>query len=150
MDIERAKKVFPKFFENFEYKIPEGAKAENIEVYRLCLSGSLDREAFYGSYECAIIKKLSVSKEITEDSKDPGHYSTSCFEKARDIRNMKKCFTKHAPEVIVAKGITESSCGVCQRTKERTGKNNSHIDWWVYEESNPQNHFKVVSDDEIK
>ena len=29
MDIEKAKKVFPKFFENFGYKIPEGAKEEN-------------------------------------------------------------------------------------------------------------------------
>lgn len=148
MDIEKAKKVFPKFFENFGYKIPEGAKEENIEVYRLCLNGVIDREAFIGTYETIFIKKTNKNKDVPKDSTNPSHYSTSCFEKKKDARRKLICFTKYFPKVIMAKGITAKECGPCQRTKDREKINTSHIDWWIYENSHPEKYFLEVDNDE--
>ncbi|MBV7271643.1 hypothetical protein JMF89_04055 [Clostridiaceae bacterium UIB06] len=142
MNNERAEKVFPNFFSNL--KLPEGAKLENINVYRLCIWGKIDREAFYGTYEVQI-KGLTSNKSFNSNSDDPGDYSTSCYEKEKDIKRRKKTFSRHHPEVKVAYGITESSCGPCQRTKEREpNKKDSHVDWWIYENSNPQDYFKEV------
>lgn len=140
MDINKAEKIFPNFFKNF--KMPVGAKCENINVYRLCFWGEIDRQAFYGSYE-AQAKGLISIKNISEDSDDPGQYSTSCFENIRDIKKMKKLFSRHYPEVIVAYGTTEKSCGPHQRTIEReSDRRDSHVDWWIYENSDPQNYFR--------
>lgn len=143
MDLNRAEKVFPNFFRNIE--LPKGAKLQELKVYRFCFYGEINRDAFRGSYEDCIIKKVISNKKIDENSKDPGHYSTSCFEDIKDIRKMKKLFTKHHPETIVAKGITNKECGPCQRTSERIPKRkDSHVDWWIYENSNPEDYFEKI------
>lgn len=143
MNIDKAAKVFPNFFSNFD--LPEGAKKQEIEVYRMCLTGIINREAFYGSYE-AHMKGISYNKNITENSTDPGDYSTSCFEDEKDAKRFKKLFSRHKPELIVAKGSTNKECGPCQRTKDRDSKvKNSHVDWWIYENANPQQYFKEVT-----
>lgn len=143
MDLNRAEKVFPKFFRNI--KLPQGAKFQNLEVYRFCFYGDINRDAFRGSYEDCIIKKVISNKNITEDSTDPGHYSTSCFESIKDARRMKRLFTRRYPDTIVAKGITSKDCGPCQRTTERLpDKKGSHVDWWIYENSNPENYFEKI------
>ena len=46
----------------------------------------------------------------------------------------------------IAIGYTEPSCGVSQRTRERTKKKTSHIDWWLYEGAKPYLYFVLIED----
>lgn len=142
MDIKNIRKKFPASFP--VDLLPEGAKEENIQVYRICRTGAVERQSFLPTY----LDELFRVKEI--DEKDIGDYSLSTYEKARDARNRLKFFRGKDPCAIVAKGITDSSCGIVQRTKERTGQHNSHIDWWLYEGSEPHKHFQEVQLDEQK
>ncbi len=55
---------------------------------------------------------------------------------------------RHHPKASIAKGETEGSCGPCQLTSEREPRTDTHVDWWVYEESEPQEYFKEVDGNE--
>ena len=56
---------------------------------------------------------------------------------------------RHHPKAFIAKGVTEGTCGPCQLTSEREkGRKDSHVDWWIYEESEPQLYFKKEDKDE--
>lgn len=139
MTKERAGKIFPVYMKDIQ--LPEGAKEEEIEVYRVCLTGKVEPDSFLNSYEDAKLKIRDL------DLNEVGSYSLSCYEDIKDIRKMLKFFTKRTPGVpVVAQGLTESCCGVVQRTIERiklkSGK--SHIDWWLYEDAKPHNYFKEV------
>lgn len=150
MEKDKAEKLFPSFFSNFNYELPEGAKEEEINVYRICINGYINREAFISSYESVVIKQISENKDIYEGSTDVSHYSTSCFEKARDAKRIFKCLSRHYPQPIIAKGVTSKDCGPCQRTKEREGGKTSHVDWWIYKDSHPEKYFEEVDINEKK
>ncbi len=53
------------------------------------------------------------------------------------------------PKPIIAKGETEGSCGSCQLTSEREMRDDTHVDWWVYDKSTPQIYFSEVIVDEL-
>lgn len=133
VDIETLKKKFPKGFP--VERLPEGAKEENIVAYRICRSGKVEAASFLPTY----LDEISKVKEI--DDEDMGYYSLSVFEKASEAKRMLKFFRGKQPCAIVAKGVTDVSCGMTQRTKERTGKKTSHIDWWLYEGATPHLFF---------
>ena len=117
---------------------PIEARAEEVEVYRICKTGEIDQASFLPSYieyeRNGCLDKLDLD--------DVGSYSLSCFSKIRDARNKLIFFTKREPKAIAAKGITSSDCGVIQRTRERRKTRDSHIDWWLYENAKPWKYFK--------
>ena len=51
---------------------------------------------------------------------------------------------RHHPKVFIAKGETEGECGPCQLTAEREARTDTHVDWWIYEEAEPQMYFDEV------
>lgn len=79
---------------------------------------------------------------------DPGIYSTSCYIKYSDAAYWLKVFMRHYPKPCIAEGRTEHSCGPCQLTSEREKRQDTHVDWWIYDESKPHQYFKEVSKDD--
>lgn len=138
---------YPECFpEDFEERIlPKGAKPENKQVYRIIKSGIIDRDSFISTYEEIVRGSRCKPKKL--DLEDPGIYSVSCFMDLDDIEYFKNVFMRRNPELLVAKGITDSSCGPCQLTSERKPvkeNSKSHVDWWVYQDANPQNFFEEM------
>lgn len=141
-------KKYPKCFpKNFETEIlPKGAKEENKSVYRVIKYGTINRDSFIGTYEEIQRGLIPPKKRINLN--DPGIYSTSCnidYSEAEYALNM---FMRHHPKAFIAKGETEKTCGPCQLTSEREVRKDTHVDWWVFEESEPQTYFKEVDKNE--
>lgn len=140
MKKEKAQKLFPLYMRHIS--LPDGAASEEAEVFRICKTGKVEKDSFLPTYE-----EYKMDDRIEElDLSNPGSYSLSVWEKKRDARRMHTFFSKKIPAVIVAKGITATECGMIQRTREREGKNKkSHIDWWLYEDSEPHKYFEEVN-----
>lgn len=133
------------FPSDFESRIlPKEAKCECISVYRIAADGVNNRDAFKGSYEKDVDRGIPEDYWLKHDESDPGLYSTSCFEDIKDARRILKMIMRHNPAAIILKGTTDYCCGLCQRTRDRKklGCRKSHVDWWVYKNSAPQNFFK--------
>lgn len=144
MTIDKIIRKFPVGFP--DDLLPEGAKEENIEVYRICRTGYVDRDSFLPTY----LDELSKTKENDGKKQDIGFYSLSTYEKPRDARNKFKFFRGKQPSAIIAKGVTDRSCGVTQRTKERKKTKDSHVDWWLYEGATPHKFFCEVMFEDLK
>ncbi len=141
-------KKYPECFpENFETEIlPKEAKEENKPVYRVIKYGAVNRESFISTYE--EIQRGLIPPKKRMNLNDPGIYSTSCnmeFSEAEYVLNL---FMRHHPKAFIAKGETEKTCGPCQLTSEREERTDTHVDWWIYNESSPQIYFKEVNANE--
>ena len=44
----------------------------------------------------------------------------------------------------IAIGKTNPIHGLVQRTRERTGKKTSHVDWWLYKDATPHIEFQLI------
>lgn len=134
------------FPDNFETDIlPEGAREENKTVYRVIKYG-MNRDSFIGTYE--EMKRKLIPKKKRINLSDPGTYSTSCNMEYSEAEYALKMFMRHHPKAFIAKGQTEASCGPCQLTSEREKREDTHVDWWIYDESQPQQYFQGVNEDE--
>lgn len=138
---------YPKcFLENFETEIlPKEAKKERKSVYRIIKKGTIDRESFIGTYE--EMQRGLIPKKKRINLRNPGIYSTSCNIEYSEAEYALKMFMRHYPEPIIAKGSTEGICGPCQLTSEREERDDTHVDWWIYEDSEPQIFFEEVKED---
>lgn len=131
-------KKFPSYFNNFI--IPEGAKEQSIKVYRACRTSCVDTESFLPSFEENNFEYLHM-----QDSKEPSVYSLSSYEKPNDVRRFAITNDSCNPPFKIAQGYTKPCCGLSQRTKERNPKyKGSHVDWWIYEGSKPNEHFELI------
>lgn len=141
-------KKYPKCFPtNFETDIlPVGAKNENKAVYRVIKSGIINRDSFIGTYE--EIQKGLIPPKKRMDLNDPSLYSTSCNMDYADAAYALNVFMRHHPKAVIARGKTEKTCGPCQLTSEREKREDTHVDWWIYEETEPQRYFREVIDNE--
>lgn len=141
-------KKYPECFpENFETDIlPEGAKKENKAVYRVIKYGTINRDSFIGTYE--EIQRELIPPKKKMNLKDPGLYSTSCNIEYSEEEYALNMFMRHYPRPFIAKGETEATCGPCQLTAEREERDDTHVDWWLYEETEPQTYFSEVIDNE--
>ena len=141
-------KKYPECFpENFETDIlPKDAKKENKSVYRVIKFGTIDRNGFIGTYEEIQRGLIPPKKRMNLD--DPGLYSTSCNMKYSEAEYALNMFMRHYPKPFIAKGETEGSCGPCQLTSEREKRSDTHVDWWIYEESKPEMYFNEVINNE--
>ena len=92
------------------------------------------------------LDETSKTKENDGEELDIGHYSMSTFEKKSEAKKKLKFFRGKQPGAILAIGPTDPSCGLSQRTKERTKSKNakSHVDWWLYQDAVPHPFFKEV------
>lgn len=141
-------KKYPECFpENFETDIlPEGAKKEIKAVYRVIKYGTINRDSFIGTYE--EIQRGLIPPKKKMNLKDPGLYSTSCNIEYSEAEYALNMFMRHYPRPFIAKGETEATCGPCQLTAEREERDDTHVDWWLYEETEPQTYFSEVIDNE--
>lgn len=140
---------YPECFpDNFEKEIlPKDVKYENKSVYRIIKYGKIDREGFIGTYE-EVQRGLRPLPKRGMDLNDPGTYSTSCNMEYSEAEYMLDVFMRHHPRAFIAKGVTEATCGPSQLTSEREEREDTHVDWWIYKDANPQNYFKEVTEDE--
>ena len=65
MNNKQAEKKFPSYFKNFE--IPEWAREQELEVFRACATGKVDRESFMNSFE-------ENGYKISKDGDEHIHY----------------------------------------------------------------------------
>ncbi len=136
------------FPDNFEDEIlPKEAKHENKKVHRIIKYGSINRDSFISSYE-EIQKGLMPPPKRKLNLADPGTYSTSCNIEYSEAAYWLDVFMRHHPKAFIAVGETEASCGPCQLTSERESRQDTHVDWWLYDKSEPQKFFKEVKDNE--
>lgn len=135
--IKRIEKIFPDYFQRF--KLPDGAREELIKVYRACRSGQCDKESFLPSFEenGCVINPLA-------DSADPGQYSLSTFEKPNDVKRFAGVVSDMKIPYQIAVGETNPRHGLVQRTKERSKKRTSHVDWWLYKDASPHEEFEII------
>ena len=135
----RLEKIFPDYFEKFE--LPSGAHEEEIKAYRACATGECDEMSFIPSFEENGYQYLE-----DDDPKDPSVYSLSLFEKPKDVKRFASMTSEFQVPYKIALGITASECGLVQRTRERTRKRTSHIDWWLYLGAMPHKYFELIPD----
>lgn len=133
--------ILRKFPKDFPVDLlPEGAKEENIIVYRICRTGKVEEASFLPTY----LDELSQTKENEDVAPEIGYYSMSTYEKPRDARRRLKFFRGKQPCAIAAKGVTNSGCGLVQRSRERGAAKDSHVDWWLYKGARPYAYFYEV------
>lgn len=132
------------FPENFETEIlPQDARKEDRNVYRIIKSGKIDRNSFISTYEEIKRGLRPPTKSIKQN--DPSLYSTSCNMRYTDAQYALKMFMRHYPTPFIAKGVTDMECGPSQITSDREPKEkSSHVDWWIYDKATPEVHFKKI------
>ena len=128
MAADAIEKIFPDYFDRFS--LPEGAKEQELTVYRACRSGACDRASFILSFE-----EKALQYAQGEDESDPGLYTLSTFEKPKDVRRFAATSNVYHPPYKIAVGTTSPRHGPCQRTRERKAKAKSHVDWWLYRDA---------------
>ncbi|MDD6208578.1 MAG: hypothetical protein PUB10_08680 [Clostridiales bacterium] len=139
MDNERLKRLFPSYFDRFE--LPDGAHEESITVYRACKTQACDKESFTPSFE-----EQGLVYMAGDNPENPGLYSLSTFEKPKDVKRFVNMQSEYQKPYKIAVGNTEPKYGLVQRTKERTGRKTSHVDWWLYQGAKPYEVFQIIDD----
>lgn len=135
--LKRIEKIFPDYFQRF--KLPEGAREESIRVYRACRSGKCDKASFLPSFE-----QSGYVLNPLVDAADPGQYSLSTYEKPTDVKRFAGVMSDMKVPFQIAIGETNPRHGLVQRTRERTKKKTSHIDWWLYKDAAPYEEFEMI------
>lgn len=145
MNKEQIVKKFPSYFENFE--MPKWAREQELQVYRACATGKVDRESFLNSFE-ENEYKISVDGDVH----DPQEYSLSTYIKLRDVKRFMTMDSRFGVPFVIAKGTTKPIHGICLETKE--WKRNlgikykgSHVDWWLYTDAEPYKEFEVLENE---
>lgn len=106
MNNKQAEKKFPSYFKNFE--IPEWAREQELEVFRACATGKVDRESFMNSFE---ENGYKISKD--GDEHDPQEYSLSTYIKFRDVKRFMAMDSRYGVPFVIAKGVTKPAHGIC-------------------------------------
>lgn len=136
--LKRIEKIFPDYFQRFQ--LPEGAREESIKVYRACRSGKCDKNSFLPSFE-----ENGYVLSPFADVADPGQYSLSTYEKPTDVKRFASVISDMKVPYQIAIGETSPRHGLVQRTKERTKKRTSHVDWWLYKDASPYDEFEMIA-----
>lgn len=137
--LKQIEKIFPEYFQRFQ--LPKGAREESIKVYRACKSGKCDRISFLPSFEESG-QVLNPSVDLT----DPGQYSLSTYEKPTEVKRFAGVMSDMKVPYQIAIGMTDPRHGLVQRTKERTKRKTSHVDWWLYKDASPYDEFEMIVD----
>lgn len=148
MNKEQAERKFPAYFDNFE--MPRWAREQELEVYRACATGKVDRGSFLNSFE-----ENGYEVSMDGDVHNPQEYSLSAYTKFRDVKRFMTMDSRYGLPFVIAKGITKPVHGICLETRE--WKRNlgikykgSHVDWWLYVNAEPFKEFEVVENENRK
>lgn len=142
---------FPDYFSRFT--LPPQARPQELFVYRACSTGKLERGSFLDSFEA---EGFAVHPGLPEDS--PTAYSLSVYLDLVDVKRFCSKDGKMDPPWPVGLGYTYGCCGPCCLTSEwKNGeasaqgaafknkkKMSSHVDWWLYKDARPWEHFEVT------
>lgn len=132
---------------NFETEIlPKGIQNIELFVYRICTNGIINKESFLSTFEEVQLGKKPMTKDWERRLKNPSTYSTSCDTNLDSIKNTLKCLKDYYPAPIIAQGTATFQHGPLQRTSERTGRETTHVDWWLYSEADPSEDFAHCED----
>lgn len=142
-------KKYPDCFpDDFEERIlSKGARFQSRSVYRIMKFGKINRDNFLSTFEETERGLRPPGKRINVN--DPGIYSTSCNMEYAEAKYVLGIMMRHYPEPFIALGTTMQECGPSQLTSERIEDNHTtHVDWWIYENAQPQQYFEEVYADE--
>ena len=106
----------------------------------------INKESFLSTYEMVVLGKKPAPPDWGSREDDPSAYSVSCNDTLEGARNPLKCLVRHHPAAILARGHASSDLGPLQRTADRVPqyRDKSHIDWWLYADSDPSPWFSEV------
>ena len=111
-----------------------GAKEELKEpVYRVAKMGTIDKVAFYSTYE-EIQTGIVPDNEMRYPKDKVGTYSTYVYLDKKPCEKFVKCLKKKIyPHPIILQGRTTN--GLVQRTieREKDYSDKLHVDWWIFE-----------------
>lgn len=134
-------KKFPDYFCNFE--LPTDLDEDEFVVYRACITGVADEQSFLNSYE-------EAGRRVPESERhNPSAYSLSVYKKPKEIARFVSNDRRMKYPWNIATGKTNPIHGVHKETKYRLGRDGrkrktSHVDWWLYEDSQPWIDFTVI------
>lgn len=149
------KGVFPDYFppDFCECFLPEGAKENEISLYRIGKYGNNDRKAFidsYGEVYLGIRKMRNKDEWLLENKNNISMLSTSFFEKYEDIKYVYDVTLKCLPLKIILFGKINNKDGFSQPTRERErNREDTHVDVWLYKHATPEINFTVCKDGEL-
>lgn len=139
MNLAKAQKVFPAYFNNFT--MPSEAKGQTIQVYRACSTRRIEQASFLNTYEENGFKN---SPDKRED--DPQEYCMSTYIRLKDIKRFVIIDSKYQPPWVLGTGRTAPEQGFSCKTKDWKRKcRSSHVDYWLYVGSKPWEDFKETS-----
>lgn len=138
-------KSFPSCFPpHFVEKIlPQGLSDLELDVYRVCKNGKINKESFLSTFEETERGIRPKPSNWTQKLECPGTYSVSCNDEKSSAENALKCLVGYHPEAFIMAGTASSDLGPLQRTVDRdtSYRDASHFDWWLFDGSDPSKSF---------
>ena len=131
---------FPPDFE--ENILPKNLKERKMTVYRVCVFDKITRDAFLSTFENVHLGRRPKDRGWERKLRKPETYSTSCDSDYEAVLGTLDCLRRHHPAPFVMRGTASSDLGPLQPTSERTGRPTSHVDWWLYRDSDPSPKFQ--------
>lgn len=145
---EVAENMFPDCFpSNFQETIlPHNLQPTKMLVYRICKYGKIDKQAFLSTFEEVTLNLRPPGMHWEKQLNDPGTYSTSCNTDLNEILGALDSLQGYHPKAFLCQGEASSELGPVQRTSERTHRSTSHVDWWLFRNSDPSSDFYQVGE----
>lgn len=150
--MEKHNKEFPACFPaDFEEKyLPAGLPEQEVDVFRVCTNGTINKETFLSTFEEVHIGKKPVPWRWKKENYTmrPGDFSVSCNDTKENAAHALKCLVGFHPKAFLIHGTASSRYGPLQRTVDREPDypDESHFDWWLYGDSDPSAAFKRVEE----
>lgn len=141
---EKFPSCFPPHFA--EKILPQGLPTLKIDVFRVCINGTINKETFSSTFEDIYFGRKPRPRNWERRKEFPGAYSVSCNSSLTGALNPLKCLVAHHPAAFLIRGTACSELGPMQRTVDRdpSYSDESHIDWWLYANADPSPMFQRV------
>lgn len=139
---------YPECFpDNFEESIlPKLDNVEPIEVFRAIRHVEICRDDFLSTHEMVLLGKRPSMPD--DDVNCATYYSTSCNIEHKRLKKILSVFMIDDPRAFIATGLTAVECGPSKKTCDWCSqhKGKTHVDWWIYRDSNPEDYFRKGDD----
>lgn len=119
---------FPAYYKSLPCACPHPQAVEqDIDAYRFCENKKVSSSDFMSYYE--------IGRH--GDKNDSSYYSVSLCANLNTVRKLS--IMPNFKEMFIAKGKITGEYG-----PSRINNRNTHIDWWLYENSRPWYKFSVI------
>lgn len=147
-------KIFPDNYppDLMERIIEDGAENNTFEnVYRIANYGENNRDAFLSTFLTNLRDNMNINIRDTfiagTNNYDIGTYGTSLTSnKKRAISTLRLMERKYNGPILL-KGTIFPEYGMSMYTKDskrRKAYSKYHIDWWLYKNEDPSEHFSII------